>query len=466
MPAEHTYKLDNGKEIVCLEVVRSLPGKRLVFMGEYAGEKVFAKLYLDPNKRERHWCRELDGLNAFRECGIATANLIYAGKAEAQGLPIIILEQLNGLMSVKQAWDDADDENVKEQILKRMVQLLAQHHQAGLCQTDLHLGNFLLSEQEIFSLDGAGVKLYTGGVSDDSRLENLGLFVAQLTPQWESRIQDIYDIYSAEIGWQQGPGSYVLLKKVQKARERRWKEFRGKLFRNCTAFAYTRYNDGFQVVANKHASRELFDLLRDPDISFPGRELALKNGNSCTVWTTSAGELDLVIKKYNVKNVWHGFKLRLLSGRGERSWVNGYRLAFYGIPTPTPIALLERRNGMFPTTYLLTEQVRAISARDWFRDAAVSTDDKVSMANQIASMLEGLWQQRISHGDLKATNILIADGKPMLIDLDAARRHKCFFRFKWLWDSDIRRFLQNWEEDAGLLEIFRKSLQSRGIDGV
>ncbi len=463
MADEKSYLLDNGQEIICLEVVRSLPGKRLVFVGEYDGAKVFAKLYLDPKRGERHWRRELDGLKAFKERGIATADILYAGKSADQGLPIIILVQLHGLVSVRQAWDEAVDE-AKGQLLQRMVGLLARHHQAGLCQTDLHLDNFLLSEEEIFSLDGAGVRVYSDAVPQDVRLDNLALFVAQLAPEWEARIPDIYAIYIAASGWQFGPGSDVLLKKVQTAREHRWKEYRGKLFRNCTAFTYTEYDDGFLVASNRHAGRELFELLRNPDASFPGVEKALKNGNTCTVWPVTVDGLSLVVKRYNMKGFWHGLKLRLFQGRGERSWVNGYRLGFYGIPTPRPVALLKRRTGFFPKTYLVTERVHAVFALEWFRDATVSMDEKGRMAGQIAGMFNKLWQQRITHGDLKATNILIAEGKAMLIDLDGMRRHKCPFIFKWAWRKDMRRFMENWGDDAGLLELFRKSLQSSGID--
>ena len=462
MPAEKRYKLGNGEEIVCLEVVRSLPGKRLVFLGEYCGEKVFAKLYLDPKNGERHWSRELDGLNAFKENAIATADVLFAGKTEAQAFPIIILAQLQGIMSVKQAWDEAG-KKAREQILKRMIMLLARHHQSGLCQTDLHLDNFMLSDQEIFSLDGAGVKLDGGGVSQVSGLENLGLFVAQLMPEWETHIPDIYNIYAEECGWQQGPGSEALLEKVQRAREGRWNEFRNKLFRNCTAFNYIRHDDGFQVVSNKYASSELFELLRNPDASFPGKERALKNGNTCTVWAAAASDLDLVIKRYNIKGLLHGIKLRLFPGRGERSWVNGHRLSFYGVPTPAPIALIKRRSGLFPVTYLLAERVQAISAREWFRDKRVSMEDKSGMAEQIANVLQAMQQQRISHGDLKASNILITDSGPMIIDLDAMCRYKSAAGFKRAWGRDMLRFLKNWEDDKDLSGVFIKSLKSSGI---
>jgi tRNA A-37 threonylcarbamoyl transferase component Bud32 len=328
----------------------------------------------------------------------------------------------------------------------------------------MHLENFMLSDDEIFSLDGAGVKFYQNGVDREVSLDNLAMFLAQLAPEWESMVPEVYNLYAAERDWQQGLGEKLLLDKVHRAREVRWKEFRKKLFRNCTAFSYTEHGDGFQVVANRYGGSELFELLRNPDSSFPGSEHAIKNGNTCTVWATKAGGLELVIKRYNIKDIWHGLKLRLLSGRGEHSWVNGHRLLFYGVATPNPVALLKRRFGLFPATYLFTERVDAVSSKEWFSDRKISIDAKQGVANMVAGMFKTMRQQNISHGDLKASNILICDNKPVIIDLDAMRRHKSDSSFRKAWSKDMRRFMQNWEDDKELLGIFSNALKTNGVD--
>jgi len=442
MSVEQRYTLDKGEEVVCLEVARSLPGKRLVFLGEYAGEKAFVKLFLDPNRGERHWRREMDGLVAFKRCNILTADVLYAGKTADQGLPVIVLAQLTGVKSIKQAWREADAKS-QERILMRMVVLLAHHHQSGVCQTDLHLDNFMLSDQEIFSLDGAGVVKYPGGVDQETGLQNLGLFVAQLLPDWELYIPEIYKLYSTERCWSNGPGSESLLNQVQVSRKGRWKEFCNKLFRNCSAFTYAKQRGGFQVVAREYAVQGMYDLLQNPDASFPGSGQALKNGNTCTVWATVVNGQGVVIKRYNVKGFWHGLKLMLFTGRGERSWVNGYRLLFYGIATPKPVAILKMKGGLFhPKAYLITEQLQAVNAREWFFDPVVSDGEKELMAELIAQLLHKLQQQQISHGDLKASNILIADKEAMLIDLDAMRQHADTAVFEKAWSWDIKRFMR------------------------
>ncbi len=462
MMDKNRYTLDSGEELSCLEMVRSLPGKRKVFLGEHSGKKVFVKLFLDSERGERHWNRELHGLEAFRQCQIQTVNLLYSGKTAEQGLPVIILDHLSGAVSVMAAWASADT-NARKQLLKQMTTLLAQHHNAGLLQTDLHLDNFMLCADEIISLDGAGVKIPSGGVSRSSALENLGLFMAQLPPEWELYVSDVCAIYWSERAWSDGQDSDQLLRQVKKSRKMRWRKFRHKLYRNTTAFCYEKQKDGFQVAVREYLSKEMYELLKNPDASYPGCDKALKNGNTCTVWATQVDGRGLVIKRYNVKSFWHGIRLLLFPGRGESSWFNGNCLRFYDIPTPRPVALIKRRNGLYPIAYKITEQVSSENAWIWFRDQAHSSDEVEAMAHKIVMLLQKLQQQKISHGDLKASNILINNGEPMLIDLDAMYQHANNVAFSRAWLRDIRRFLKNWDSEADLQRLFINVIKSRGI---
>jgi tRNA A-37 threonylcarbamoyl transferase component Bud32 len=462
MEYENIYKLDNGIELTHLEVVRALPDKRVVLLGGLNGKNVYAKFYLSPRRGEIHWQRELYGLNAFKENDIATADIIYAGKTQDKGYPIILLDELADVVTVTQAWNEADTIK-QEKILKRMVLLIAQHHEAGLTQTDMHLDNFLLSDQVVFSLDGAGVKTHEGGVSNDTRLQNLGLFIAQLAPEWESRVQELYDIYAEECGWDQGPGSQVLMRCVHDSRIERWKEFRSKLFRNCTAFTYAKDSSGYFVASNKYVSSNLLGLLKDPDATFNAEGKVLKNGNTSSVWVTNVDGRDLVIKRYNVKWFWQAVKVSIFPGRGVRSWVNGYRLLFYGIPTPAPVALLKRKTLLFTIAYCITEYINGVNARNWFRDSLHSMGDKGRMADAIVKILLQLRRQKISHGDLKASNILISSEGPLLTDLDAMISHKDSESFENAWKKDVRRFMQNWENDKDIYELFSNSLESAGV---
>jgi tRNA A-37 threonylcarbamoyl transferase component Bud32 len=200
--------------------------------------------------------------------------------------------------------------------------------------------------------------------------------------------------------------------------------------------------------------------LADPDATFPGRDQALKNGNTCTVWAAMAGAQPLVIKRYNVKNLWHGIKLSTRRGRAFISWENAHRLLFYGIATPCPVALLkERRGALQPVAYFIMEQVEGVAAHEWFPDPKVPWEQKQRMAERIARLFGQLKEQRISHGDMKASNILLVADEPMLIDLDAMRQHSWGSEFRKARARDMRRFMRNWEGMPELKELFSQVLQ-------
>ncbi len=453
-------RLDDGRVLHLVRAVRRLPGKREVWRGELEGRPVFAKFYLDAGRGKTHWQRELDGLAAFRERGIPTAELAYAGELEGGGWPVIVLAQLPQPLSLKEAWDQGDAAS-RERLLREMTALLARHHRAGICQTDLHLGNFVVSNHEIHSLDGDGVRAVKGELAQEASLDNLALFLAQLPPEWASRAPALYDLYLTGRGWARGPGGGDLRRRVEQRREKRWEERRRKLLRECTAFVCRKTAERLEVIARADAGPDLDALLADPDASFPGKDQALKNGNTCTVWAAQAGGLRLVIKRYNVKGLWHGIKLSTRAGRAFISWENAHRLLFHGIATPRPVAVVKIRRGpLRPVAYFLAEEVKGIGAHHWFRDAGISGGEKTRMADRIAGLFRQLEDQRISHGDMKASNILIVGNEPMLIDLDAMQRHSTEASFKKAWERDLRRFMRNWDDEPELQTLFSGLLQS------
>ena len=69
-----------------------------------------------------------------------------------------------------------------------------------------------------------------------------------------------------------------------------------------------------------------------------------------------------------------------------------------------------------------------------------------------------LREHRLSHGDMKATNILVQDRELVMIDLDSARRH-----MSGVWHSrsvarDKRRFLANWNPWPEMKRHFTEAL--------
>ena len=82
---------------------------------------------------------------------------------------------------------------------------------------------------------------------------------------------------------------------------------------------------------------------------------------------------------------------------------------------------------------------------------------------EIVEILCKLRHKYISHGDLKATNILLSDQGPVLIDLDAMRQHKTESTYQQAARKDINRFLRNWQDNPVLLATARQLLSTQGF---
>ena len=87
----------------------------------------------------------------------------------------------------------------------------------------------------------------------------------------------------------------------------------------------------------------------------------LKRGNTATVARLGFGSMELVVKRYNNKSLWHRLRRALRRDRGLNSWVYSHTLRFTGLPTARCVALLRTR-WMGPT-YLVMEAITGAELR-------------------------------------------------------------------------------------------------------
>ncbi len=457
--------VDSTTELMCQRRVRSLPGKRQVFYAQWGEQMVFAKVFQDPKRAKIHWQRELDGLAALHAVKIAAPEVIYAGGVKDKPWFIILLKEIAPAKSMAEVWQQASDDEARLHLMEQVVDLLVVHHRAGIRQHDLHLDNLLLHSDQLYTLDGADIERETTALTQAPSLDNLALLLAQNTPVYDRFVETLYKRYREGRGWEESESSECFLKRVKSRRERRKKEYLKKTLRECTAFVCYKSADYQLVVDRAFYTDAMKAFLRDPDSSCPEPDTLLKDGNTCTVWRTEVDCHDLVVKRYNVKSSIHGLKLSVRKGRSHTSWQNAHRLLFYGIATPRPVVLYRNtRNRLRPTTYFIASHVSGVDAREWFSDSSHTVDQLTTMAEKLAAMLKQLASLWISHGDLKATNILIVDGEPQLIDLDSMRQHRTYQSFLPALKSDRIRFSENWVKMPQVAAIFTQALPPVNLD--
>jgi tRNA A-37 threonylcarbamoyl transferase component Bud32 len=165
-------------------------------------------------------------------------------------------------------------------------------------------------------------------------------------------------------------------------------------------------------------------LLADPDAAFtaPGVRV-LKDCRSSTVavlpMPTAVGPVGVVFKRLNA-TLWTD-PVKNVVRRSEvlRSWLNGHALRDRWLPTPRPLAVFHRyRCGLPAEGYLLTELVPGAVQLD----TAARVGIPRATLLRLARVLRQMHDRGVSHRDLKAANVLLANGTdPSLIDLVGVR---------------------------------------------
>jgi tRNA A-37 threonylcarbamoyl transferase component Bud32 len=325
--------------------------------------------------------------------------------------------------------------------------LLARLHAAGLIHRDLHFGNFLEHDKHLLLIDGDAVR---SAKSETAFVENLALLLAQLKPELDGHHPDLLVAYGREVDPRRLDAA------ITACRATRLRRFLDKTLRDCTQFAVEQNNRRFAVVL-RDERESLQSLLLDPDDAMTRGQL-LKDGGTCTVARIASNNRQVVIKRYNIKHWRHALSRAWRPSRAWHSWREAHRLAFHGIATPQPLAMIEERFGpLRGRAFLVTAHCAGQSLLHSL-DPNNEPDPVQGMA--IRRLFKALCALRITHGDLKASNLLWQDDEIFLIDLDAMVQHRAQSTFAATWRRDRARFVRNWPATSALARWLEQELPS------
>ena len=455
-----SIELHDGTPLQLLSLLRVLPGQRYVGLAQWQGRAVLAKLFVG-GRAARHFKRELRGVQLLAEQGLRTPALLDQGLSPGEG-GWLLFEFLDKAQSLADEWQALasapllnDDQ---QQLLGEALSNIAQMHSKGLWQSDLHLDNLLRHQQQLYLIDGAGIAGPSPGqaLARDLVLGNLAQFFAQFPSAIDSFIEELLVHYLLTNGKHALPLE-ALLKAVERARAARLEQFVGKLGRDCSAFQATDNAAGLQVVRRDQQGL-LGDLLEHPN-AYIARGRLLKQGATATVAQVEVDGRQLVIKRYNIKHALHWLSRCWRASRAWHSWREGNRLDFLAIATPKPLAVLERRSlYLRRQAYLITEHCPGTDIISRFASCAAAELPPETELQALDALFAALLRERISHGDLKGSNILWQDGRWVLIDLDAMQRHRSASRFAAAYAVDRARLLRNWAADSALYRALDQRL--------
>lgn len=437
----------------CDRALRVLPGRRWTLAGTLERDQrpAVAKLFLAGRAAQRHFQREWRGLEALHRRGIAAPDVLYAGALDEPPGWLILTAWLPGTGA------DA----LAEAALPAVLRAVAAQHAQGVEQRDAHLANFLVRSGVAWTLDGAGIRASAQPLPARRALGNLALWLAQFPPAVDERMGEWCALYGATA---RPLPRQQLQRLVERARRRREARHVDKALRSCTAFDARRTLRGLQVLDRRDDEPGLRAWLAAPDAPFENLTADwLKRGNSASVVRVDIDGRPRVIKRYNLKNLGHWLRRCWRPSRAWHSWRNAQRLALWGLPTPRPVALLENRFGCLRArAWYLSEYVpgealgAALAAADPARRAV--------LLDRLCALLMDLKRLNLSHGDLKATNLLVdQENNLMLLDLDALRRHRRRAAFERAFARDLARLRANWADQPALLAELDQALTDAGL---
>jgi tRNA A-37 threonylcarbamoyl transferase component Bud32 len=428
--------------LVCrsCRLIREVPGTRRIYSGLWQDQPVIVKVFCRPFSARRHTMREWRALQKITSLQIACPEPLFYGRTD-EGFGALVTAFIPNSQDVFELFVESTDPQKKIQLLSMVISQLAHLHIHGIVQGDLHLGNFLLAADRIYLLDPAQIRFYKEPVGTAKSFSQLALLCTNWPANQESGLEVFIRRYFAARGLVFRPWHLdKILKMVRAHREKMICRRLRKSQRDSKRYIALK-TGAYRAVF----SRELWTQKQAADL--PGhidllmtQGKVLKRGNTCFVCLVEINGRPVVIKRYNHKGFWHSFRQTLQGSRARRCWLHGHRFDELRIPTPTPLAFIEKtRGGLVYCSYILNAFTEGVKFDKFLRDLSRIESEQAQMFERVEATLRHMEQYRITHGDLKPSNILITSQGPTLIDLDSVRVHQIGIIFRRARDKDLKR---------------------------
>jgi tRNA A-37 threonylcarbamoyl transferase component Bud32 len=426
-------------------ILRLLPGKRVVFRANLDGRLTAIKFFVKNRSSARHIQREQAGYERVRAAGVLCPKLIGHCVSECARFEGLIYEFINDATELAQAWPQLDTPQKSHWLRQVVMATLQLHHRVGAYQEDIHLGNFLIQDEQLYLLDLGSIVIRNAPLPQAQCLANLGQLVAQLNVGEQLLLDAPIEQYFAQCGWHNTATLKNILQNAARGAWRyRLRDYLGKAQRDCSLTCFEKTPRRVFAFRRTWQCADLQRFADDPDRFMAGAQL-LKAGNTATVVKAMLDGKPVVIKRYNIKNWRHAASRSLRATRAEHSWHYAHLLELAGIDSLKPIALLERRCGpLRSTAYFICSWIDAPDLLAVGAQRALHAEE----LEALTALLLQMTTCRISHGDFKANNLLVRAASIAVIDLDAMQQHRSPRIFRRAFDRDLARLLRNWSEGS------------------
>jgi len=434
--------------LTCTSLLRSIPGTRGVYEGLLDNQDVIIKVFLHKICARHHLRRERQRLNLLQQRQLNCPKPLLWGRTGRNRHWVLVTEKIPNAATALEMFNNARGPDEKLKLLILIAAELAKHHNQGVLQKDLHLGNFLLADNRVFSLDAAQMRFGSQPTAQKKSISQLAM-LAQYLPAHDIQALTVLAREYAQTRNRHLQKSDLLFLQKQLTVHRKKGIKRGLKKSLRTNKRHIKIKAGrCPAVLDRSFCRgaEAVDFIKQIDSLMDGGQV-LKNGRTCYLCRVRYNGKDIVVKRYNHKGLLHSLRHTVRACRARRGWLSANRLLMLNIPTAKPLAFIENYRGpLLWQSYLVTEFVDGQSLSSVLQDKNLTSEARLEKINEARLLLVSLAEHHITHGDLKHSNIFFTDSGPVLLDLDAMTAH----RWNWYFQIKRRRDLQRFERNMSL----------------
>ena len=164
------------------KLLRQVPGSREVWTGLWCARPVIVKAFQSKRRGGQQLAREWHGLLALHERGIPAPLPLFRG-VDSLGRQALVMERIEQAVSAAELPALHTPEGSRLRTL--LIRTLANQHQKGVEQRDLHTGNFLLQNEQICTIDPAEMRFGNGPLGTRkslAQLTEMGALFPELGP--------------------------------------------------------------------------------------------------------------------------------------------------------------------------------------------------------------------------------------------------------------------------------------------
>lgn len=457
---------DSAKKFHVERYLSSTPLRCYMLEGNWDHQRVIAKVMINAKDARR----ELHGYQACAHAEITVPRLLYHGWVKGKTLYVFLYESAQPAVNFKSVWR-SQDEIKSVQALDHLLSFVVQLHHHGINYPDWQIKDIWLAAEKNYFIDFTSIETKKNSLplQESIGLYNLALLYGNLFENAD-KLVEVYEKYIQLRG-------FIFTRKSLNHFEK-WVAQCHQKQANLVNFAapsqkpeishesselLIQKNGKYYSVCGKSYHTDGMQIfLKNPETILQGPAAKiLKSDYALSVMRVTISGRYFVVKRYRAINILKGIKYHLFFTRAYLCWRNALQLKMAKISASLPVALIEKRFGFLRgTSYFIAEYKPGKQLGHFFADTK-TPEQLMFVGDKIKKLFGDLADARVTHGDLKASNLLM-DGKELiLLDLDSVRFH----RFRWHWKKftrrDQKRFLKNWDAHPEIREYFSEVLKQK-----